>query len=441
MARRPRHRQLAVWMNGQPVGDWTIGGDGTQAFAYRDAWHDAPSSRPLSLSLPLARESVHRGAVVESFFDNLLPDSQLIRQRIQTRFKAASSRAFDLLTEIGRDCVGAVQLMPVDDVPEAVDRIEGDALSEQDIAAILRDVAVIPQGHDDADFRISLAGAQEKTALLRHEGRWLRPRGTTPTTHIFKLPMGRVGPFQADFGTSCENEWLCARIVGALGLDVAACELGRFGEQKALIVQRFDRRLSADGSHWLRLPQEDMCQALGLPASLKYEADGGPGVRDIMSLLFGATQATLDREAFFRAQAAFWLLCAPDGHAKNFSIALAPAGRFALTPLYDVLSAYPVMGKRAGKLAPEKVKMAMAATGANRHYLWKRILPRHWLSTARACELDEKRALAIIHDMVMRTDDALAAVSRDIPADFPREVSEPILDGVGKASRELRSLL
>ncbi|MGA7437821.1 MAG: type II toxin-antitoxin system HipA family toxin [Luteibacter sp.] len=439
MARSRSRRQLAIWMNGQPVGDWTLESDGTQALRYRDSWRQSELSRPLSLSLPFTRENTLRGPVVESFFDNLLPDSRLIRQRIQTRYRAASGRAFDLLAEIGRDCVGAVQLMPDDEAPDGFDRIEGELLSDGGVEAILRDVAVVDQGGEAGDFRISLAGAQEKTALLRHENRWYLPHGSTPTTHIFKLPMGRVGPFQADFATSCENEWLSAQIAAALGLNVATCELGFFGHQKALIVERFDRQMAGDQSHWLRLPQEDMCQAMGMPPSLKYEADGGPGMRDIMRLLVGSTNPAMDRDAFFRTQVVFWMLCAPDGHAKNFSLSLGRGGRFHLTPIYDVLSAYPVMGKGAGKWAPEKVKMAMAAIGSNRHYLWKRILPRHWLSTAHACGLGEERARSIIHDLVAMTDHALNDVSQSIPKDFPRQVHEPIMEGVRTASRLLRS--
>lgn len=440
MAKRRATRQLAVWMNGEHVGHWVLEPDGTQAFEYAETWRAAPASRPLSLSMPLAGEKVHRGPIVESFFENLLPDSRQIRQRIQTRFHAASARAFDLLAEIGRDCVGAVQLLPDGAAPGRIDCIDGERLTEAGVAEVLRDVAVVGSGDDPADFRISLAGAQEKTALLWHKSHWQRPIGATPTTHIFKLPMGKIGPFQADFGSSCENEWLCARIVAALGLDVASCEIGRFGDQKALIVERFDRRLSSDQSHWLRLPQEDMCQAAGLPPSLKYESDGGPGVHDIANLLYGSIRPIADRETFFRAQVVFWMLCAPDGHAKNFSLQIAAGGAFGLAPLYDILSAYPVLGRRSGQLAPEKVKMAMAAIGSNRHYLWKRILPRHWVSTAHACGIGPDRAKAIVHELASRAEKALDEVMKEMPSDFPTHVSSAIVAGVRTSARQLRAL-
>ena len=245
---RPRKtRQLAVWMNAERVGTWTLGSNNSHTFTYEESWLVSPASRPLSLSMPLQPAAIpYRDDLVESFFDNLLPDSREIRRRIQTRFHAASTQAFDLLSEIGRDCVGAVQLLPLNQAPVGLNRIDSQMLSEAEIAHLLRstpgDAFLGQHGYDE--FRISLAGAQEKTALLWHKGAWHRPLGATPTTHIFKLPLARVGNMQADFSTSVENEWLCTQIVASYGLPVANCEIASFEDQKALIVERFDRRLA-----------------------------------------------------------------------------------------------------------------------------------------------------------------------------------------------------
>ena len=120
--------------------------------------------------------------------------------------------------------------------------------------------------------------SQEKTALLWHQNQWCRPRGSTPTTHLFKLPMGRVGSGQIDFSSSVENEWLCGRILAAYGLPMAASRLASFDGQRCLIVERFDRRPHPGGNHWLRLPVEDFCQATGTPPEQKYDNQGGPGM-------------------------------------------------------------------------------------------------------------------------------------------------------------------
>lgn len=440
MPRQRKTRQLAVWMNAERVGTWTLGSNNSHAFAYEEGWLGSPASRPLSLSMPLQPAAIsYRDEVVESFFDNLLPDSRDIRRRIQTRFHAASTRAFDLLAEIGRDCVGAVQLLPLEQAPVGLDRIDGDALADADIARLLRGTptAAFPGQHDYDEFRISLAGAQEKTALLWHKGSWHRPLGATPTTHIFKLPLGRIGNMQADFSTSVENEWLCAQIVAAYGLPVAACEIAVFEDQKALIVERFDRRLARVGTHWLRLPQEDCCQALAVPPAVKYEADGGPGIKAILDLLLGAQDAAADRLTFFRAQLVFWLLCATDGHAKNFSLAIEPQGRYRLTPLYDVLSAHPILGRGANQLAPERARMAMAVSGKNRHYEWNRILPRHWISTARACGITEDVAQALIDELVANTPAVIARVTAVLPATFPAQVTDAVFAGMRGAATRL----
>ncbi|HAK44420.1 MAG TPA: hypothetical protein DCO79_00645 [Spirochaeta sp.] len=199
--------------------------------------------------------------------DNLLPDSVIIRNRIQRRFGVPSQQAFDLLSEIGRDCIGAVQLLPEGQVPSAVRTISCKPLSEQEVEGVLQRTTAIDlfrTGERD-DFRISLAGAQEKNALMLHNNIWSKPIGTTPSTHIFKLPIGDVG--FADMSTSVENEWLCMQILSRYGIETADCRLEQFGEIKTLVVKRFDRRLSGNGEWIMRLPQEDLCQAAGLPSA------------------------------------------------------------------------------------------------------------------------------------------------------------------------------
>jgi serine/threonine-protein kinase HipA len=440
MARPRKTRQLAVWMNAERIGTWTLGSNNAHAFSYEESWLASSASRPLSLSMPLQPAPIaYRDEVVESFFDNLLPDSREIRRRIQARFHVASTHAFDLLTEIGRDCVGAVQLLPIDQAPVGLDRIDSHALSDAEIAQLLRctpATAFLGQ-HGYDEFRISLAGAQEKTALLCREGTWHRPLGATPTTHIFKLPLGRVGNMQADFSTSVENEWLCAQIVAAYGLPVANCEIAVFEDQKALIVERFDRRLAQARTHWLRLPQEDCCQALGVPPALKYESDGGPGIKAILDLLLGAQDAAADRLTFFKTQLLFWLLCATDGHGKNFSLAIEPQGRYRLTPLYDVLSAYPILGGGANQLAPERARMAMAVTGQNRHYEWNRILHRHWICTARICGISQDVAQAMIDELVAKTPAVIAKVTAALPPTFPAQIAGTVFAGIRSSAVKL----
>lgn len=439
MAGRPSKSQsLNVWMNGEFVGCWTFSRAGGHSFAYDGSWLENPLGRPLSLSMPLSQETTpFTGETVEAYFDNLLPDSLAIRKRIAAKFGANSTNAFTLLEKIGRDCVGAVQLLSPESAVPSVRQIDAEPLSEAGIEKLLDDTIAnrdIGMPEEEA-LRISIAGAQEKTALLWHEGRWCRPRGATPTTHILKLPLGEVGRSRADFSTSVENEWLCAQIVKAYGLPVAECQPHRFGRHIVLAVERFDRRLL--GSWWARLPQEDFCQVKGVYSEQKYEDKGGPGMDDILDTLRGSEQAQADRINFLTAQLLFWLLAAPDGHAKNFSIFLEPGGRFRLTPLYDILSAWPVIGSGARQYQWPKVKMAMALRSKNAHYNMADIQRRHWNAVARnnAMGLDFEPVIQRIIDM---TPDVLDAVAAQLPRRFPAQVSDAIFKGIAKQIRRLK---
>lgn len=426
-------------MNGELVGHWGITSRGRHEFRYAQSWLDTPTTRPLSLSMPLQAANLHYADNrVVAFFDNLLPENPEILRRIQARFGTSSTDAFDLLTEIGRDCIGAVQLLPPDTVPKNIRRIESEPLREDDIEQLLQHTVAAPTlgQQDDPPFRISLAGTQEKTALLWHNGRWHRPLGATPSTHIFKLPIGQVSKFNVDLSTSIENEWLCAQIIRAYGLPIAGCEMATFGDERVLIVERFDRRLASNRKWWLRLPQEDMCQATGTLPGQKYEADGGPGMRGIMSLLLGARDPFQDRRIFFKTQVLFWALCAIDGHAKNFSIAIGAGGEYSLTPLYDVISAYPVVGRAKKQIPPEKLRMAMAVHGKNRHYHWAKILRRHWFDTARSCDFAEF-ADPLVAEIIEQTPIVIRTVPKLLPPRFPAAVATSILSGLEQAVRRL----
>ncbi len=440
MARPSRKRALGVWLNGIRVGTWSLGASGVQEFQYEVSWLDHTQARPISLSIPLG-EAVYRGDVVSAFFDNLLPDSSEIRQRIRSRYGAASLSAFDLLAEIGRDCVGAIQLLSDDEEPSPVDRIEGRPIDEHEIAGILKGLTAVGLGGStiDEEFRISLAGAQEKTALLRHNDQWLVPHGSTPSTHILKLPLGRIGGLGLDMTGSVENEWLCGRLAAAMDLETASSEIGRFEDVTALVVERFDRRSSEDNTRIFRLPQEDFCQITGTPPSGKYESDGGPGIEAIMRILLGSQYAAQDREAFFTAQVLFWLLAASDGHAKNFSVFIERGGRFRLTPLYDIMSAYPVMGHGKGLIPPEKLKLAMAFRGKNRHYEWDKTNIRHLRETAHRCGI-EGAIDTMLTKLATTIPKAVATISASLPKGFPGEIAEPILKGFEKRSEILAGL-
>ena len=422
-------------MNGQLVGRWAVD-RGTHRFTYDKSWLDNPKRRALSLSLPITPTLEVKGEVVANYFDNLLPDNDKIRARLARRYSTKKQDVFSLLQAIGRDCVGAVQLLPEGEAPIGWDQIDGEPLNEAKVAEILRATpseAVLGQRNTDALFRISLAGAQEKTALLYKRKKWYRPKGATPTTHILKLPLGIAGGARRfDLADSVENEWLCSRILHHMGLPVAESEIVTFEDQKALSVRRFDRSWQQhdNGKEWIaRLPQEDFCQALGVPPSKKYEQDGGPGMAACLRLLEGSSDAS-DRETFAVTQLAFWLLSATDGHAKNFSIFLEAGDSYITTPIYDVLSASPYIGTKANQLHWREAEMAMALRSKNAHYRVNDIHARHWKALAQQCggHVVWDRMVRLVEDM----EAVLENVCMEMPASFPEKTWASICSGTKK---------
>ncbi|EOD1489513.1 HipA domain-containing protein [Escherichia coli] len=295
--------KLVTWMNNQRVGELTKLANGAHTFKYAPEWLASRYARPLSLSLPLQRGNITSDAVF-NFFDNLLPDSPIVRDRIVKRYHAKSRQPFDLLSEIGRDSVGAVTLLPEN---ETITRpiMAWEKLTEARLEEVLTAYkADIPLGmiREENDFRISVAGAQEKTALLRIGNDWCIPKGITPTTHIIKLPIGEIRQPNAtlDLSQSVDNEYYCLLLAKELGLNVPDAEIIKAGRVRALAVERFDRRWNTERTVLLRLPQEDMCQTFGLPSSVKYESDGGPGIARIMAFLMGSSEALRDRYDFMK---------------------------------------------------------------------------------------------------------------------------------------------
>ncbi len=431
-SRKAGRGALGVWMNNVRVGTWSRTAANVEVFAYDLAWTNDERGRPLSLTLPfLPGNGEHRGAHVANWFENLLPDSAEIRSRIARRFGVRSS-ARQLLAEIGRDCVGAVQILPDDDAPMATGTITAEPLTTADVARALRGVTsstALGLEHDDDDFRISVAGAQEKTALLRKDGQWYRPRGTTPTTHILKLPLGLVGNMRYDLEHSIANEWLCLHLLGALGFDVAHAEMATFEDdvstERALVVERFDRAWTDGQRGLIRLPQEDLCQATGTAPDRKYESDGGPGIRTIVPLLKSGAAPADDVRTFVLSHLAFWLLAATDGHAKNFSLFLRRDG-YLLTPLYDVLSAWPIIGVGPNHLPLQKAKLSMAVRCRNVHYEIDRILTRHWKCVAEQSEVPFSEMVSLVENVPS----AIAQVSTLLPVDFPEQVWDAVTNGM-----------
>jgi len=426
MGRTAKSITLGVFQNGRRVGTLTTA-SGSVTFQYAESWLSLASSTAISASLPLT-EAPYRGDVPSAFFENLLPDSDFIRRKISERFATQGSGAVELLSAIGRDCVGSLQFIAntsADVLPKAIS-IEGTPLTDKQIGKILRDLSSSPLGMTkDNDFRISLAGAQEKTALLWWKGRWHLPHGTTPTTHILKPCIPRVDGMETLLGP--ENEVLCLRLARHFGLPVANAEVLEFDGVKCISIERFDRLWSANGKTLSRIPQEDLCQAMGVPSSRKYESDGGPGIKAILDFLNASDERNKDREMFLRAQIVFFLLGGIDGHAKNFSLFITKGG-FRMTPLYDILSIYPAIEAR--KVEKKNARFSMAV-GKGRHYRLFEIKSRHWEETAKAGGISLDQYRAVVDDILDKAKD-LHDNARLLTKGLSPKIAETIIAGIAK---------
>jgi serine/threonine-protein kinase HipA len=327
---------LSVFLRGVSIGSLERTGPSRYRFAYsEDAiqgdWRD-PMAR-LSASLPL-REERFKPSESAPFFEGLLPEGA-IRATIAGKLGISEGNGFDMLAALGADCAGAVVILPEDRPFRSAQQSAARPLSEEEIGDLLRDLPRDPLGVDSnpGGVRLSLGGVQDKLVLVRlPDGEFAQPLEGAPSNCLLK-------PEQERFEGLAVNEAFCMRVAAAAGNQAAKTEVLDLDGIRCLYSERFDRTLAADGTA-VRLHQEDMCQALGLLPTQKYEAEGGPSVASVIELLRRqpSRRIALDVNAFVRAVLTNFLLGNSDAHGKNFSLLYDPAAGVRLAPLYDVVS-------------------------------------------------------------------------------------------------------
>lgn len=377
--------------------------NGRLSLVYSDGWRLRPDGYPLSLSMPLASPD-HSHGPVNAFLWGLLPDNDVVIERWARHFQVSARNPFALIGAVGEDCAGAVQFVRPDRVEalrrgaeDQVDWLEPEQVAER-LRALREDEAAWRSARDTGQF--SLAGAQPKTALMWRDGRWGVPSGRLPTTHILKPP-------GAAFDGHAENEHLCLRLARRLGIPTAETRVERFGDEIAIVVERYDRQVTGD--RVVRVHQEDFCQALARLPTDKYQNEGGPGVRDCVEVLADRSSAPgEDIDTFLDAVIYNWIVVGTDAHAKNYSMLIAGEGRVRLAPLYDIASALPYRG-----LDFQKLKMAMKMGG---EYRVRDIEARHIGRMAAEARQSPARWVERARALADATPDAVARVAEEMKA-------------------------
>ncbi|WP_027516013.1 type II toxin-antitoxin system HipA family toxin [Bradyrhizobium sp. WSM1417] len=396
--------ELVALLDGREIGRVRNDARGRLTSVYDNDWRQAEGAYPLSLSMPLAAEE-HGPSAVQAFLWGLLPDNERVLERWARRFQVSARNVFALISHVGEDCAGAIQFVTPDRL-EALRSGAEDKVDWLDETAIAKRLQTLREDHaawrlprDTGQF--SLAGAQPKTALLLQKGKWGIPSGRIPTTHILKPPTGH-------FDGHAENEHICLILARNLGLPVADTQVMRFGKEIAIVIERYDRQFS--GNEIVRVHQEDICQALGILPTMKYQNDGGPSPAAVIELLRTySTDRVADVDTFVDALGFNWLIAGTDAHAKNYSLLLAGGPHVRLAPLYDIASILPY-----DDVDLQKIKLAMKIGG---DYELSQISLRDWQKFARETRLDPDKVIAGLISMAEQLPDIVAAVRKQAQKD------------------------
>ena len=383
--------ELGVWLYGSCVAVIDRERDRPRLAYTEEALARYPLGTPLlSLSLPLANRRYTQG-VVRPFLDGLLPEGES-RTAIARDVAVSPADTYGLIRALGRDCAGAIVIQPADEAPpQPPTTLTAERLDDEGLAALVRDLRSAPLGVGGR-VRVSLAGVQEKLVLTRMpDGAWGRPVDGTPSTHILK-------PEIAAFPNTVENEAFCMRLARHLGLATAAVETTEIAGRKVIVVERFDRRVSADG-RVERVHQEDFCQATGAPPETKYEENGGPSLSRIAGILAIVAQPDA-LENLLGAVTVNALIGNGDAHAKNFSLLHTPSGALALAPLYDLLST----------LQYNDDRLAMYIDNVHRT---NRVTVERIVNEAASWGVPRDRATTIVEELLSKAPDAIARAADD----------------------------
>lgn len=412
-----RKKELSVYLDNVRIGRVLSDNSARLEFTYTPGYQELEGAIPLSMSMPLI-QSAYPHNLINAWMWGALPDNEQVLRRWGGRFHVSPNNAFSLLRHVGADCAGAVRFIDeqASEVPPGGDDIRwlDDGEIEQRLAALRENAANTRHISDIGQF--SLAGAQAKTALIFENGRWGVPSGATPTNYILKPPS------HAALDGHAENEHFCMRLAAEMDIPTARTQVLNFGGEVAIVVARYDRRRDTQG-RLRRIHQEDACQAMGYHPAKKYEAEGGPGITDIMKLLNSSSRPEVDRTTFMRAQLFNFLIAGTDAHAKNYSLLLGARGRMRLAPLYDIASFLPYG-------TTHKAKLAMRIGSK---YRLRQIQPRHWRELASSAGFPSAKLMDEYQHMAQHLPGVAQAVAAKCRSEgLSHAILDRLVDGIAE---------
>lgn len=328
---------------------------------------------------PQSGESTVSDSHAHRFFANLLPEA-MARARIVRRYRIPDND-FALLRALGRECAGALEILPDGDEPDDPSSHSYERIDDSRLADLQFESGWDFEGLERRPAPVSsLAGAQDKTAVALLDNQIWRSKGTAPSSHIVKFD-------SIEYSNVLAFECFATLLAKSAGLPVVDFELRTAGRDFIALIKRYDR-VPWDDGRILRLHQEDFCQAMGFSSQNKYETDGGPSFADCYRLIRDVSDAPLDDlERLLRWQVFNVLAGNSDGHAKNLSLLYGSDGGTRLAPFYDLVPTRAI----------ENLDHDLAiGVGGMRNP--GNIGRRHWESLAAECDVRSDVVLSLVEE-------------------------------------------
>lgn len=371
--------------------------------------YDENSNNTLSLSLPLKHNYIYKNTECRGFFNGLLPESENVRKMVGKKYGINYKNDFSLLKAIGYDCAGAVSFSDNkdEDLPEYFE-IQGNILSDKELETFIKELPKKPLLTGADGIRLSLAGAQDKTAVVLIDNKVALPYKNVPTTHILK-------PSISYLQETVENEFICLNAAKKAGIETPKAEIRDVNGIKYFLIERYDR--TEKENKIKRIHQEDFCQAMNIISANKYQADDGPDFKKCIEILRKTTKPAVEINKFVELMIFNYLIGNNDAHGKNFSILYKETGEIVFAPAYDILCSfvYPDLSK----------KMAMKIGG---HYEANKILPEHFEKTANEIGIN----YAALRKIIKKQASSLPDILSDVIKIENNTIGNKILDKVSK---------